>query len=118
MSSSELSLSKKKASAYVVGTSILWGSLVEFGIAEMLRVWTFGLLDLVFALSRVQADLVIGFGEFLATIVRVWTRGPTAAISAAWDGAAFEVFGPLAPVVVIAEIMVVVGVATWAVRRL
>lgn len=110
--------SGKQAAAYVSGTTIMWGALVEFGIAQLLQAGALGLVELIFAFSDVQVSLLVGFGEFLASIVTVFTEGPSRAISTAWDGAAFELFGPFAPVIVLLEIMLVVTVATWSVRRL
>lgn len=110
--------SAKKAGTYVVGTTILWGSLVEFGIAQMLEATTYGFVEVLFAFSDVQVSLLTGFAEFLASIVTLWTKGPSEAISTAWDGAAFELFGPLAPIVVLLEIVLVAAVATWSVRNL
>lgn len=114
----ESSASAKKATTYVLGTTILWGSLVEYGVARLLEATALGFVELLFAFSDVQVSLLVGFAEFLADVVSIWTLGPSRAISAAWDGAAFEVFGPAAPIVVLLEILLIAGFATWSVRRL
>lgn len=111
-------LSTKEAGAYVCGTGILWGALVEFGIAKVLEAWALGFVGVMLAFSDVQVSLFVGFAEFLSSIVVLWTAGPIAAIRGAWEGPAFQMFGPFAPLVVLTEILVIVYVGLWGVRRL
>lgn len=107
----------QKAAAFVGASGVLWASLVEFGVGVFLKAMAVGFVELVLTVSDLQVDLFVGFGEFLAAFVRLWTEGPTAAIAAAWDGAAFEMFGVFAPLVVLVEILVVAAVANWAVSN-
>lgn len=106
-----------KASTYIGASGIMWASLVELGIGALLKAMAIGFVEVVLTASDVQVDLLVGLGEFLAALVRVWTEGPTAAIRAAWSGSAFEVFGVFAPLVVLVELVVVLWVAVWAVRN-
>lgn len=110
-------ITAKRAGYYTSGTAILWGALIEFGIAQLLKASALGLVEVVLTLSDIQVALLVGFGEFLSSIVVLWTRGPTQAVRQAWSGEAFAVFGPAAPLVVLGEIILVSTVAYWGVRR-
>lgn len=111
-------VSKSRATTYVAGTGILWGSLVKVGIVAMLNAWALGFVDVLYAVSDVQVGLLRGFGQFLASITNILTMGPTRAVRAAWGAEVYEMFGIFAPLVVIAEIGLLIVAAYAAARRL
>lgn len=111
-------VSKERAAGYVAGTGILWGSLVEFGIVAMLNAWALGFVDVLYAVSDVQVGLLAGFGQFMASITNILTLGPARAVRMAWSAEVYEMFGIFAPLVVIAEVGLLIVAAYAAARRL
>lgn len=77
-----------------------------------------GLAGFILLLGEIHAGALAGFGTFLRLVVERGAGDLPAIIARSWQGTGAEWLGPLAPVLLGAEIVAVSAAFVWGTRRL